>query len=231
MQAILKAQENSDEAAKILSEKHNVSISASDIKQVISCDINDIPEDIRIIKPLDGENNTIYMKIYYIGTHITGKSIEAGIPYKQVINGVVSNLSNNCFWPVLSEIYGTDFSNDKKTLLEQCQKCNFGVVDLYGKCKCFGSSDGEILKGTEERNPYFVELLESGDFDLLVFNGKSTYKLFKKMYGNIVEDNRIIGDLISTSGAAAKKIEKWDKESLEEKKKKEWASKIPIKRK
>ena len=203
----------------------------NDINTVVKCNVDDTPAEWRLVN-FSKESNQRFKRILYVGTHITEKSIEAGIPYKQVIKGNIVNLSNNDFWPILSYVYDIEFSNNPNELINQCHYYNIGLVDLIGECECFGSADNAIIEGTETQNPYFLKILEENNFDYIVFNVNSTYKKFEKMYSNVIIDqNRIIEDLISTSGAAQSKGSGKNKKvySKERKdKEKEWKNAIDL---
>ena len=221
--------EDEEEAAKKINAVYPRGFTEKSIKQVIPITPEDIPENWRYME-LSKDSN--YKRVCYIGTHITGRSIAAGIPYKEIGEHGIQNMAGNCFWNALSAVYGITFSDNEKELLEQCKECNVRVIDLIGECECFGSKDSDILKGSEEKNPFFENVLRDHDYDLLVFNGKSTFEktyrvLFKGCEGYTEGKNMVFFDLISTSNTAHwRKTEEGIKIYQDDGKEQEWSDQL-----
>lgn len=112
--------EDKQSAASMINNAYNRTFTPHDIKEVLRITLDDIPENWRHIS---FSSKCQYKRVCYIGTHITGKSIEAGIPYMERKNNKTKRLSNNSFWSVISVVYGIQFSQEEAELLN-----NAGIV-------------------------------------------------------------------------------------------------------
>lgn len=190
-------------------------IQEQDIKPVLVCDINELPENNRVIAFEDNNTNKNYKKVLFLGTHITKPSIEAGFFYLAKAGNKTKPLPGNSFWSLLSKLYNYDFHTDCVSVLKQeLVDRHIALADIYEYCICTGSFDKEIIDD-EEGNCIFNKALENGlleEAEIVVTNMKSgkAFSHVKKELKRIGHFDRLVPVSSSSGNSSAEKSD-WEK--------------------
>ena len=180
------------------------------LRRVLRGNINCKESKINVIGFDTVYPNTKYKKILYLGTHITSKSLDAQMFYKDIHNNSLINLTGNDFWPTISYTYGCDFGDSIEIITKKLHEHNIAIADIIGECEFFDSRDGSIIDGTQKKNKYLQALIDEAD--VIVFNGANTERMlddlvrtFPKEFDYKIDKRKIrIIKMISTSGQAWK---------------------------
>lgn len=107
--------------------------------------------------------------------------------------------SKNRFWKIISEIFETDLpstiENKKKLILNN----NLAIWDVLSSCDIHASQDSSIKEEKVNSIDLFVKKY---GINVLIFNGNTAYKLYKKHFKDTLNIKEIV--LPSTSPANAR---------------------------
>ncbi|MEE9446701.1 MAG: DNA-deoxyinosine glycosylase, partial [Arenicellales bacterium] len=108
----------------------------------------------------------------------------------------------NAFWPLMAAAH--DFELQQYTLnIEALKQHKIAVWDVLAGCERKGSLDSAIIKGSEVINPLPEFLNAHPSIHTIGLNGGAAAQLFKRHCLNLLQDERKVFNLPSTSPAHA----------------------------
>lgn len=110
----------------------------------------------------------------------------------------------NAFWPIMAEFFEFDVTLDYRERLATLMSRGVALWDVLQRCERPGSLDSAIVKASIEVNPIGDWLQQHASVQLVLLNGGTAAREFKKNFPQLLHNERLtVSSMPSTSPAYA----------------------------